>query len=207
MNKKILVSKKIIRLSLACGLICSVFLSFAHFNAACDDLKTNVLRLHIIANSDSDLDQALKLKIRDRILENSNNVFEESDDIKSALLNAQKNTDYFESIANSVIKEEGFCYKSKVRVGKSYFETREYDEFTLPAGNYNSLIVTVGEGKGKNWWCVVFPEICLPAASNKASLSDAVSKESAEIAESAPKYVMRFKAVEIYEDIKKLFIK
>lgn len=207
MIKKFLISKNILRASIFFGLLCAVFLSFAHFNAACDDLKTNVLRLHIIANSDSEADQSLKLKIRDRILENSGGIFETCDDIDNAIIKAKENTEYFTKLANEVIKEEGFTYKAVAKIDESYFETREYDDFTLPAGSYNSLIVTVGEGKGKNWWCVVFPEICLPAAAKNAELSDTVCKESAKIAESGSQYVMKFKAVEIYESIKKFFIK
>lgn len=207
MIKNILISKNILRTSIFFGLLCTIFLSFAHFNAACDDLKTNVLRLHIIANSDSEKDQALKLKIRDRILENSGDIFDSTDNIDSAIMRAKENTEYFTKIANDVIKEQGFSYKAVAKVDKSYFETREYDDFTLPAGSYNSLIVTVGEGKGKNWWCVVFPEICLPAAAKNAELSDTVCKESAKIAEAGTQYVMKFKAVEIYESIKNFFIK
>ena len=111
------------------------------------------------------------------------------------------NLDDFKCIAEDIIKQNGFSYTVKARVGKSYFDTREYDDFALPAGEYDSLIITIGEGNGKNWWCVIFPEICLPAC-GEAKLTDTVSESSAKIAENKPRYKVRFKIVEIYEDIK-----
>lgn len=202
--KKIKISQKTVNYSLLCGMVCAIFLSFSGFNTACDDLRENVLRLHIIANSDSELDQQLKLKIRDRILENSEDIFSESNGIDEAVVTAKKSIGEIEKIANDVIKENGFKYTVTACVDDSYFETREYDDFVLPAGTYKSVVVNVGNAKGKNWWCVIFPEICLPACSD-ARLSDTVSENSAKIAENKPRYEMRFKIVEIYEDLKKKF--
>lgn len=198
--------KNAFRLALIFGLLCAVFVSFAQFNAACEDMRTNVLRLHIIANSDSSADQSLKLEIRDRILEKSGELFKETDNIEGAIKDAETSLEEITAVANEVIEEKGYSYKANARIGDSYFETREYDDFTLPAGTYKSLIVTLGEGEGKNWWCVIFPEICLPAARD-ASLSDAVREESAHIAENPKRYKIAFKSIEIYEDIKKFFKK
>ena len=169
-------------------------------------MRANVLRLHIIANSDSKADQELKLNIRDRILAESPDIFSESKGIDEAVVTAEEAIEKIEEIANDVIKQNNFSYKATASVKNSYFETREYDDFTLPAGTYKSVVIDVGKAEGKNWWCVIFPEICLPACSN-ANLSDTVSDKSAEIAENKPKYEMRFKIVEIYEDIKKIFSK
>ncbi len=203
MFKKNKISPKAFNLALFFGLMCAVFLSLADFNASCEDLRTNVLRLHIIANSNSIPDQELKFKIRDSILSESTELFGEASDTREALLIAEDNIEFYCDIANRVIKENGFSYKATARVGDSYFETREYDDFTLPAGYYKSLIISVGEAKGKNWWCVIFPEVCIPAASG--SLSDTVSDKTNQIAVQPNNYIMRFKAVEIYENIKKLF--
>lgn len=200
--KNIKISGKIVSYSLLCGLICAVFMSFASFNTACEDLRTNVLRLHIIANSDSQADQELKLKIRDGILARSEEIFTESHNIDEAVDAAEKSLSFIEDVANEVISQNGFGYTAEAAVKDSYFETREYDDFTLPAGTYKSLVINVGKAQGKNWWCVIFPEICLPAAGD-ASLSDTVSESSAQIAENKPKYEMRFKIIEVYEDIKK----
>lgn len=203
MNKK-LISRRAAEVSVFFGLLCAVFMSAAHFEAACDDLRTNVLRLHIIANSDSEADQALKLEVRDRILEQTSDIFDGKTSVAEAERAVGMNLERFEETARGVIKENGFAYSAEAYVGNSYFETREYDDFTLPAGNYRSLIIRLGKGEGHNWWCVVFPAVCVPAAAD-AELSDSTSETSAEIAEHPQKYVMKFKAVEIYEKIKKFF--
>mgnify|MGYP000252408562 CR=1 FL=1 len=195
--------RKNIELGVLFGLICSVILSFARFDARCDELRNNVLRLHIIANSDSAADQKLKLDVRDEILESSLDIFNGCTDITSACDIAETQLRAISEKADAVIKQNGFDYSANATVGNSYFETREYDDFTLPAGTYKSLIVRLGEGKGKNWWCVIFPAVCLPAAAPEAELSDSTTETGAMIAEHPKKYVAKFKAVEIYEDFKK----
>ena len=197
------ISFKIFNISLCLGLISAIFLSLASFNASCEDLRENILRLHIIANSDSNEDQSLKLKIRDEILNRSEDLFENATDIETAIDIATDKTQEFCDIANEVIRENGYSYSVTAQIGDSYFETREYEDFTLPAGFYKSLIIKVGKAEGKNWWCVIFPEICLPAAA-KGDLTDTVNQSSAKIAKENERYVMRFKVVEIYESIKKL---
>ena len=199
-------TRKNIELGILIGLICAIALSFARFEVRCDELRQNVLRLHIIANSDESEDQNLKLRVRDEILKNSTDVFKNCNTTEEAIITAGDNIEKISEIANKVIKENGFDYEASASVGDTYFDTRVYDDFTLPAGTYKSLIVNLGEGKGKNWWCVVFPCVCVPSATD-ASLSDSVSLEAAQTAENASKYEIRFKSVEIYEQIKKLFSK
>ena len=201
MVKKIF-SRRAAELSVLFGLLCAIFASMAHFEAACDDLRQNVLRLHIIANSDSEADQAVKLLVRDRIIERSADIFEGETELYRAEEKAGERLNDFCETAERVLAENGFSYGATAEIGVSYFETRKYDDFTLPAGNYRSLIIRLGKAEGKNWWCVVFPAVCIPAASS-ADLSDSTSSESAKIAESPERYVMRFKTVEIYEDLKK----
>lgn len=195
---------KRMKLSLCFGLICAVLLSMTNFNALCDDLRQNILRLHIIANSNSASDQELKLKIRDRILEETSSAFADAESLSVAENKAQEKLSHFNEIANQVIKENGFDYKAEVSLGDCFFETRHYDTFTLPAGNYRSLIIKLGEAKGKNWWCVIFPSICIPAASTR-DLRDSVKENSAQIAEQSDRYIIKFKTVEIYEKIKNFF--
>ena len=201
MIKKIF-SRRGAELSAVVGLLCAIFASMAHFEAACDDLRQNVLRLHIIANSDSEEDQAVKLLVRDKILEESTDIFAGETDLKRAEEKAAERLNEFCETAEKVLRENGFSYGASAGIGDSYFETREYEDFTLPAGNYRSLIIRLGKAQGKNWWCVIFPAVCVPAATD-ASLSDSTRDTSAQIAENPQKYVMRFKTVEIYEDIKK----
>lgn len=198
--------RKNIELGVLLGLICAILLSFARFEVRCDQLRQGVLRLHIIANSDSQADQKLKLAVRDEILKSSTDIFKDCDTVEDAIITAHKNIEDISNIANSVIKQNGFDYKATSSVGDSFFDTREYEDFTLPAGTYKSLIVNLGEGKGKNWWCVVFPCVCVPTAYD-AELSDSVSEAAAKTAENGQKYVIKFKTVEIYEEIKKIFSK
>ena len=183
------------------GFICAVMLSFAKFETRFDELRAGVLRLHILANSDSYLDQQLKLKVRDRILEVTSQKFSEAEDIDGAIKIAEQNIDFITDSANEVIKENGFDYKAEISVEKNFFENRVYDDFTLPAGVYNSLTVRIGKAKGHNWWCVVFPGVCLPAA-EKTRLNKAVSDKSATVAENASKYKICFKTAEVYEKLK-----
>ncbi|MBQ6825256.1 MAG: stage II sporulation protein R [Clostridia bacterium] len=202
--KKLKINPKTFNLALLCAFACAMVLSFSNFNAVCDDLRQNVLRLHIIANSNSQTDQELKLKIRDSILAESETLFSKCENIDSAIISTKASTEEIENLVNEKIKKSGFSYNAKAFVEKRYFETREYDDFTLPAGEYESLVIEIGEAKGENWWCVIYPSICLPAATD-ASLSDSVNEISAETAEKKGEFVMRFKAVEIYEDIKSFF--
>ncbi len=199
-------TRRNIELGILCGLLCSVILSLTSFNAKCDGLRAGVLRLHIIANSDSAADQAVKLAVRDKILEETGAVFEGCDSIDDAITVAEADIEKIEETARKVLCEQGFGYSASVQIGDSFFETREYETFTLPAGTYKSLIVKLGNAQGKNWWCVVFPTVCLPAAAD-TELSDGTDKKCAEIAENPDRYIMRFKAVEIYEDIKNFFNK
>ena len=190
-------------LALFMGLIFAVFTSFARFDAACDDLRQNVLRLHIIANSNSEADQAVKLLVRDRILSETTDIFTGAAGLADAEEIAAERIGDIAEYAAETLEENGFGYGATAEIGNSYFETREYETFTLPAGNYRSLIIRLGKAEGKNWWCVVFPAVCIPAAAQGAELSDSTSKASAEIAEHPQKYIMRFKAVEIFEDFKR----
>ena len=192
---------KRIKLSILFGLISAMLLSVSHFNVLCDDLRENILRLHIIANSDSVADQNLKILIRDEILNETSDLFLNVTDLEDAKQKVGTSLNEFEEIAKRVIVENGFNYDAVAYVEEKYFDTRVYDEFTLPAGYYPSLVIELGEAKGKNWWCVVFPTVCIPAAS-KGDLSDSVNAESANMAKQGSRYIMRFKTVEIYEKIK-----
>ncbi|MBQ8203013.1 MAG: stage II sporulation protein R [Clostridia bacterium] len=192
--------RKNIETGILFGLICTIILSVANFDAACADIKSGVLRLHIIANSDSEEDQELKLKVRDEILKNSDIIFDAATDLDTAIACAEKNITQITDIANKVIENNGKDYSATAYIGNAYFETREYDDFTLPAGEYISLIVNLGQGEGKNWWCVVYPAVCLPAA--KGELSESVGTKGVYVAEHPQKYVIRFKIIEWYESLR-----
>ncbi len=194
---------KKLRISVLVGLVMAIILSAVNFEANCEELRDNILRLHIMANSDSDADQKLKLKIRDEILSVIGDGFEKCHNLVQAEKFAKENLQLVKAIAKKVIKENGYDYSVDVSIGKTYFETREYETFTLPAGYYDSVIVKIGEAKGKNWWCVMFPSLCV--ASSNAKLKDTVNKGADRIATKPQKYKIRFKTIEFYEYLKKIF--
>lgn len=186
---------------LAALLICFV-LNISSFSEDCRNIRSKMLRMHVIANSDSDADQELKLKVRDAVLAEGKEIFDGSvtaDDAKSKIL---PETERLRKAALSVIENEGFSYDVKITVGNEYFNTRTYDNsITLPAGYYTAVKVIIGEGKGHNWWCVMFPPMCLPAASKECEISDVLEKDEVQIVEGGSKYKFKFKIVEIYEKI------
>lgn len=134
----------------------------------------DTVRLHILANSDSEEDQELKLKIRDRLLEKYGTMLSLAESKENAV---DRLTELEGDIKNDVdlwIKESGSDYECEVTLGIEWYETREYDEFTLPCGYYTSARILLGEGDGKNWWCVMYPPLCLDLATEDAPADDAV---------------------------------
>jgi len=182
------------------GLIFSVLISFAKFDTACEDLRKNILRLHIIADSDRKEDQEVKLKVRDAVLKAGEDIFKNCTTLKETENQAEKNKTLFKQTADRVLSENGFDYSSKTEINNTDFETRVYDDFTLPAGNYKSLTVTLGSGKGHNWWCVIYPSVCLGSSSKKLKC---VGKSGFEIATKPEKYTYKLKVIEVYEKIKR----
>lgn len=188
--------------AVCCGLVTVLAMSIAGFDAKCNEIRDNVLRLHILANSDEDYDQVLKLKVRDRLLTVSNDVFGGCETEAEAVTAAKENLQVFCDEAKTVIFENGFDYDVTVEVAETMFETRNYESFSLPAGNYEALRVIIGEGEGKNWWCVMFPAVCLPAAGGTKGFSGVLSDDTAEIVEQPTRYKARFRVVELYEKTK-----
>ncbi len=189
-------------ISVLIALIICVSTSIVGFEAKCDDLRNNVLRLHILANSDSEQDQNLKLLVRDAILHSDTVNFETCTNLEQAKSQAKKSITKIRDIAEDTINLNGYDYDVTVSIDESYFDTRVYDDFTMPAGVYDAVIVKIGKAEGKNWWCVMFPALCLPT-SDCENLSNYVKNDSAEIALQPQKFQIRFKTVEIYQQIKK----
>lgn len=128
-------------------------------------LRKELIRLHVVANSDSAEDQTLKLQVRDAVVERLQQGLADVTDMEEAKAYLQENLPKIESLANQVLRAAGCTDTAQVRLMLEEFGTRVYDTFTLPAGVYESLRITIGEGKGQNWWCVVFPSLCVPATS------------------------------------------
>lgn len=134
--------------------------------SASTQVKTDTLRLHIIANSDSDFDQELKLRVRDRVLEYTGKLFAEASGKTEAEALAKYSASDIKAVAEEVIAESGANYSVSVEITNMWFETRSYDGFTLPAGDYDAVRIIIGAGEGHNWWCVMYPPLCLPGAEN-----------------------------------------
>lgn len=192
------------RIEIAAFLAFSAVIAFSliTFEGDCESVRESCFRLHIIANSNTDEDQSLKLLVRDSVLQNTKDIFNSAQNKDEAVLLCKENISEIEKISNSVIKENGYDYKIKIEVGKSFFPTRTYENYTLPAGKYDALRIIIGNGEGKNWWCVMFPSLCLPAAKKKNSLSDVLTKDEIALIESNPKYEIRFWIIEKIESLK-----
>lgn len=204
MKTKIKRNREIARkleISLFCGLIISVLLSIISFGASCGEIRQDVLRMHVIANSDSAEDQAVKLKVRDAVLEAGEDLFDGTLTAEGVEQVLDSDIERLQNAAQNVLTENGFDYGVRVEIGKDYFNTRTYDgEVTLPAGEYEAVRVILGEGQGQNWWCVMFPPMCLPAAEADTEISDVLTQNEEDVVKSNPKYEARFKIVELFEN-------
>ncbi len=138
-----------------------VFISaLSYTNAVSTDISNSVFRLHVIANSDTEEDQNLKYKVRDAVLEYMNSISKECNSKKEVISLAYKYQYEFKSIAENVIKENGYDYSIEIKIGNFEFPTKYYGDISLPAGYYDALRIEIGEAKGQNWWCVMFPPLC-----------------------------------------------
>ncbi len=195
------------------AILTALFLSFIFtqifFNTQCEDIPNHVIRLHILANSDSEQDQSLKIKLRDYILYNSRSLFEKAENKREAEHIVTTNLDKILKNAQGYVNSLGYDYKVSGKLEDNvYFSTRRYESFTLPAGNYTALRITIGKGQGHNWWCVMFPPLCFSAAEKHdgKQLSDVLSEDEYNITQNSEQYEYKFKIAEIYNDIKN-FIK
>ena len=190
-----------LHIAVACGLVFAVLLSICGFSAHCERIRQSVFRLHILANSDSQEDQACKLAVRDRLLREGDLIFDGARSESEAAALAAERLPQLQAAAQDEVYRQGYDYPVRVEVARCYFETRVYEETTLPAGEYEALRVVLGDGAGHNWWCVMFPPMCLPAAQESEELEQVLSEEEMDIVEGGSKYEIKFKAVELYESI------
>jgi stage II sporulation protein R len=192
--------------AIAIGLFIAIVCNFlTGFASDCNEIRDKVLRLHILANSDTQADQQLKLSVRDRILEETGNLFYDVNSKEEAKQITQEHLEQIKAIAQDEIKREGYDYSVEAEVCRMFFETREYDEFTLPAGQYDAVRITIGEAKGHNWWCVLYPMLCIPAAQPEEDLEQVLGEDQAQIVEHADEYEVEFAIVEFFERIKNAF--
>ncbi len=177
-------------------------LSVLGFSKTCGEVRSAVLRLHVIANSDTQADQSLKLAVRDAILEENGDLVAAAEDKEQAIRSAKEALGQLQKTAQQVVAKQGAPYAVHVELTKSAFLTRTYGNVTLPAGVYDAVKVTLGSGAGHNWWCVLFPPLCLPAAMDLPDAEDVLSDGAFALVEEDPKLELRFWIVEKWEQLR-----
>jgi len=191
--------------------LCVTILHF-QFESTEAALSENFIRLHVLANSDEKSDQELKLRVRDRIIEETKEIFDENTDFSSAKSDINENLEKIKAIAEDEISENGYDYPVKVTLGMSDFPTKEYGELVLPKGKYEALRVEIGKAEGQNWWCVLFPPLCFVDEAcvkvSSAQMSDVTGKIGEENSEFLKKekssdVELKFKAYELWQSGKK----
>lgn len=180
-----------------------------YVSAVSNNLSEAVFRLHVLANSDSAEDQALKLKVRDSLLNYMNDICSNCTTKEEAISLANENKKNFQQIAEQTISENGYNYPVKINIDNFYFPTKNYGDITLPAGFYDALRVEIGEAKGKNWWCVMFPSLCFIDVSSgivddsaKENLEKNLEEESYSIIsdKNNSEIKLKFKLIELFAE-------
>lgn len=190
--------------AMAGGLVLCLALSVCGFYGECQGIRERVVRLHILANSDSEEDQALKLAVRDAVVEASAGWLDRAADAGEARQIVESRLPELEQIARRTVQEAGQTYPVSAQLCETYFPTRQYGNVTLPAGNYEAVRLVIGAGEGHNWWCVVFPPLCAGAAADRRQLSDVLDGEQEALVTGGDRYVVKFKIVEWVEQLLRL---
>jgi stage II sporulation protein R len=187
--------------------IYSFLCAYSYVQAVSQDLSNSVFRLHVIANSDSDEDQNLKYIVRDNLLEYMNNLCSNCTTKEQAITLANEHKEDFKRIALNTIYDQGFNYDVNINIGQFDFPTKTYGDISLPAGYYDALRVEIGEAKGQNWWCVMFPPLCfvdissgIVDESSKALLENELSQEDYALISdnSSTSITFKFKLLEFF---------
>ena len=179
------------------GLVLAVGISLFQFGADCAAVRGEVLRIHILADSDAEADQALKLTVRDAVLEEAAALFAGAKDEADARRIAEESLPQLQACVERTLKEEGSSLSARVYLTEMYFDTTCYESFTLPAGVYDALRVELGAHAGRNWFCVLYPGLCLPAAGEVAVYPTEAQQNLVE----APRVEVRFAALEWLEHL------
>jgi len=193
--------KKIL-ISVILGIIIT-FVITSYSSTVQSDIAGNLLRLHVIANSDSSSDQELKLKVRDRLLAESSDLFSDTESIDESKQIVENNIEFLESAARDEITSRGFDYDVRIKTEKCFFPVKSYGSLTLPSGEYEAVKVEIGKAEGKNWWCVMFPPLCfvngtVNSEKSLAKLKDSLSEEEYDIVTSG-EVDFRFKIVDVVQ--------
>lgn len=183
------------------GLLLCLLISLCGFYGQCTGVRESVVRLHILANSDSDEDQALKLKVRDAVVEAAAGWLDGAADADEAQTLASARLPELKAVAQQTVTDAGYDYPVDATLCTMYFPTRQYDTVTLPAGVYEAVRFTIGAGEGKNWWCVVYPPLCAGAAMDRKTIRDVLDGKQMAIVTDTARFVVRFKVLEWWEKL------
>lgn len=183
--------------------------AFSYVNAVSIDIQDSVFRLHVIANSDSEEDQNLKYIVRDKVLEYINSVSANLTSKEDVINLAKENIDEIQKIAEDTIRENGYDYSVKLNIGNFAFPTKTYGDISFPAGFYDALKIEIGEAKGQNWWCVMFPPLCfvdvtsgvVPEESKEVIKENLSEEEYQLLSENSDDINFKFKIVEMFQNI------
>ncbi len=190
-------------------------LSVNYVKAVSYNLSDSVFRLHIIANSDSENDQNLKLKVRDNVIEYMNTLTSNCSNKADVISIVSDNLDNFKNIALNTIKENGYNYDVNIEVGNFYFPTKTYGDISFPSGNYDALKIEIGQAVGQNWWCVLFPPLCFVNSTtgivpedSKEELKENITSEGYKIISEGntnetgePDIKIKFKLIEFFNNL------
>lgn len=185
--------------------VLTVIYSVIPFETQCSEISEDVFRLHILANSDSDEDQSLKLKVRDEVLEYTEDLFNSASSKEEAEKIISDNLQSISNVAYRTLLENGYDYTVTAEITNMYFTTRYYESYTLPSGMYDALRITIGEGEGHNWWCVMYPSICISSVEEKDSKAKEVLNDGEYDIVRNEQYQYKLKIVEMFEKICSLF--
>lgn len=190
--------------SLCVALALTIIFSMIPFSAQCRNISGEVFRLHILANSDSEEDQSLKLKVRNRVLEYTEDMYKNCESLAQAEELTLKNLNNITELAQQTVLDNGYSYLVKAEIKKMYFDTRRYERVTMPSGMYDALRITIGSGRGHNWWCVMYPSLCVGASTDYSQLKNNTSDGEYRILTDGG-YEYKFKIVEYFEKIRAFF--
>ncbi len=197
-------------LALMCGVLIAA-VAGSWLSREQKELADSVIRFHVIANSDSEEDQALKLAVRDRVLARAEEIYPANATLEEAQAALEGHLNLLAAAGREVVEERGYDYPVAAALEDCWFPTKEYEGFALPAGNYTALRVTIGEGKGRNWWCVAFPPLCLGAASETVDQALEAGHftpgQGALVTGDGEGYVLKFKAMELLGELQGFFEK
>ncbi len=184
-------------------MLLALLLPLCSFSASCEGIRQQVVRVHILAHSDSEADQVLKLKVRDAVIAAGADLLTGEENGEEARAKIAVALPTLQAAAQACVYGEGYTYPVAAELTNMYFTTRTYESGTLPAGYYDAVRFTIGAGAGRNWWCMLYPPLCVSAAANPDSLEQALTPDQTDIVQNAPRYRVRFKLVEWWQSLRR----